>query len=382
MDKRLDVHLKKRASDLKNAKENGVKIVGYFPGSYVPEEMIYASGAIPVCLADGGDSTPVEASLSVIPRHFCSFIRAQIGEIKLNSNPYYDLIDLLIAPIACQHLKKVAEIIEYSCDIKILKLGIPNAYDSDPALEYYSYQLSKLRDRLQVLTGNVISDEKIISAIELYNSMRRLLREISLLRINFPVPLSAIDFIKFNHASLYADPAYMVEVLQNIYGDLKEKQLPAKANKPRLLLIGPNVAYGDYKVLELVEAAGGEIVIEEVSEGIRNYWQTISTLGDPVESLARGYLRDRIPCAFMIHSAKSRLDFALKLIRDFNVTGVIWYELLGCETYDSESYFVARKLEEKKIPLLILESDYGTSDIGQLKNRIDAFMEIVKGGIK
>jgi benzoyl-CoA reductase/2-hydroxyglutaryl-CoA dehydratase subunit BcrC/BadD/HgdB len=382
MDKRLDVHLKKRASDLKHAKENGVKIIGYFPGSYVPEEMIYASGAIPVCLANGGDSTTVEASLSVLPRHFCSFIRAQIGEIKLNCNPYYDLIDLLIAPIACQHLKKVAEILEYSGNIKILKLGIPNAYDSDPALEYYSYQLRKLRDRLQVLTGNVISDEKIISAIDLYNSMRKLLREISLLRINSPLPLSSIDFIKLNHTSLYADPAFMVEVLQSIYSDLKEKQLPAKINKPRLLLIGPNVAYGDYKVLEIVEAAGGEIAIEEVSESIRNYWQTISTLGDPVESLARGYLRDRIPCAFMIHSARARLDFALKLIRDFNVSGVIWYELLGCETYDSESYYVSRKLEDKKIPLLILESDYGTSDIGQLKNRIDAFMEIVKGGIK
>ena len=98
-------------------------------------------------------------------------------------------------------------------------------------------------------------------------------------------------------------------------------------------------------------------------------------------SLARGYLIDRVPCAFMRNSAKKRLDFVLKLIKDFNVSGVIWYELLGCETYDSESYYFARKLEERNIPMLILESDYGTADTGQLKTRIEAFIEIVKGVI-
>lgn len=382
MEKRLDAHLKKRVIELTKAKEKGIKIIGYFPGNYVPEEIIYASGAVPLCLADGGDSTPVEASLSVIPRHFCSFIRAQVGEFAVKSNPYYSLIDLLVAPIACQHLKKLAEIIEYSGNIEMVKLGIPNEYDSDAALEYYTYQLTKLKEKLQVFTGHSITNESISSAIGLYNSMRKLLREISLMRRESPSPISTIDFIKLNHASFYADPSFMVEALQHINNELKNNYHTSKVETPRLLLMGPNIVYGDYKIMELVDSAGGEIVIEEISEGIRNYWQTISNKGNPIESLARGYLTDRVPCAFMIHSAKKRLDFALKLIKDFNVSGVVWYELLGCETYDSESYFFARNFEERNIPLLILESDYGTSDIGQIKTRIDAFIEIIKGGMK
>ena len=205
------------------------------------------------------------------------------------------------------------------------------------------------------------------------------MRKISVIRRTSPSPVSALDFIKLNHASFYADPAFMVEVLDSVYQELKGKQQATETDRPRILLVGPNIGYGDYMVLELVRAAGGEIVIEEVCEGIRYYWNNIENKGDLFQSLARGYLVDRVPCAFMRNSAKKRLDFTLKLIKDFNVSGVIWYELLCCETYDSESYFFAQKMGERNIPVLILESDYGTAATGQLKTRIEAFIEILKG---
>jgi benzoyl-CoA reductase/2-hydroxyglutaryl-CoA dehydratase subunit BcrC/BadD/HgdB len=131
----------------------------------------------------------------------------------------------------------------------------------------------------------------------------------------------------------------------------------------------------------MVREVGGNIVIEEVCEGIRYYWHTIDNTGDPLEALARGYLRDRVPCAFMRDSAGPRLDFALKLIDDFNVSGVIWYQLLGCETYDAESYFFNQRMGEKNIPMLILESDYGMADVGQARVRLEAFIEMVRGGL-
>ena len=72
----------------------------------------------------------------------------------------------------------------------------------------------------------------------------------------------------------------------------------------------------------------------------------------------------------------------LKLVKDFNVSGIIWYELLYCETYDSESYFFAQKMREHNIPMLMLELDYGVAGVGQIKTRIDAFIELVKGEIR
>ena len=378
-EERLAIHLRERASQLKEAKNKGVKIIGYFPGNYVPEELIYASGAIPLCLINGGDSQPAEAALSVVPQVICPFARAQVGERLLGKNPYYSMIDMLVAPITCQHLKKVAEVWEYNGDLEIFKLGIPHQHNNDFELEYFADRLRALKDRLQAFTGNEITDEKINEAIVLYNRMRELLKNISLLRRTSPSLLSALDFVKLNHASLYADPAFMVGFLDSVYHELKDKQQVAETDAPRILIIGPNIGYGDYKILELVEEAGGDIVIEEIGEGIRYYWNKIESKGDLLESLARGYLVDRVPCAFMRYSTGKRLDFALKLIKDFDVAGIIWYQLLCCETYDSESYFFSQKMGERNIPMLILESDYSTADTGQLKTRIEAFIEILSG---
>jgi len=378
-EERLAIHLRERPYQLKEAKNDGIKIIGYFPGNYVPEELIYASGAIPLCLINGGDSQPVEIALSVVPQVICPFARAQVGERLSGKNPYYSIIGMLVAPITCQHLKKVAEVWEYNGDLEIFKLGIPHQHNNDFELEYFTDRLRALKDRLQVFTGTEITDEKLSEAIELYNKMRELLRKISLLRRVSPPLLSGLDFVKLNHASFYADPAFMVDFLDSVYHELKDKQQVTKADTPRILLIGPNIGYGDYKIPELVEEAGGDIVIEEICEGIRYYWNQIESKGDLLESLARGYLVDRVPCAFMRYSTGKRLDFALKLIKDCGVSGVIWYELMCCETYDAESYFFSQKMGERNIPMLILESDYSTANTGQLKTRIEAFIEILSG---
>ena len=110
---RLAEHLKDRTAQLEKARGGGKKIIGYFPGDYVPEELIVAAGAVPLCLISAGDASSLEASLAAIPNLFCPFARTQVGEKLLKRDPYYRMVDMLVAPITCQHLKKTAEIWEY-----------------------------------------------------------------------------------------------------------------------------------------------------------------------------------------------------------------------------------------------------------------------------
>lgn len=378
---RLASHMKDRPSEVSQLRQGGARVVGFFPGDYVPEELIYASGAVPLCLIHGGDTRPVDAALTATIRFLCPFSKAQYGEKALGEQPYYGMVDLLVAAITCQHLRKSADLWDFYTDIPVFRLGIPHEYDSDFGLEYYSNMLRMLRKRLEDLNGRPVQDAKIREAISLYNRMRALLKDISLLRKAPASPLSALDFIKLNHASCYADPAFMVDVLASLKEELGTARPTTRANGgPRLLLIGPNVALGDYKVLELVEQAGGNIVIEELCEGVRYYWDGVEEDdGDVIGALARKYLRRRLPPAFMRRSTQKRFDFAMDLAQKFDVSGVLWYQLLYCDTYDVEAYYFAQKLAEKGMPMLLLESDYDASDRGPLKTRIQAFLETLGG---
>jgi benzoyl-CoA reductase/2-hydroxyglutaryl-CoA dehydratase subunit BcrC/BadD/HgdB len=304
-----------------------------------------------------------------------------VGNMLIKEDPYYELIDMLVAPITCQHLKKAAEIFEYYGDIDIFKLGIPHQSGNGFELEYYTSRLVALKEKLGSITGNDIIDKKIKRAVELYNRMRESLREISLSRRSPATSLDSLDFIKLNHASFHADPDFMADILEEVRANLGQKPPDAETDGARLMLIGPNISNMDYNLIETVKDAGGHIVIEDIYEGIRQYRQDIGLEGDPLRSIAEYYLVGKEPPpAFMRYSTGRRLDFALEQIRYFNVSAVIWYELLCCETYDAEAYFFIKRMKEQKIPMLVLESDYGMLIDAGTRNRIEAFMEMIRGG--
>lgn len=375
----LSARLANRPAQLKKMKQAGAKIVALFPGEYVPEELIYASGAIPLCLIHGAHPKAVNAARHLTTRYFCPFARAQFGERLLNEQPYYNLVDILIAPTTCQHLRRVADLWEYYTEAEVFRLGIPHEYHTSSGSKYYGDMLWSLKERLEQLTGSKITEEKLQTGIALYNRMRELLKEISLMRRAAAPPLTSWDFLRLNHASFYLDPEFMVDFLTSLRDHLEQKREAPAEEMPRLILTGPNLACGDYKVLELIEEVRGMVVAEEFCEGVRYYWQNVAANGDAMQSLAVRYLDDRLPCAFIRPAAKRRSDFLIQLAREFDAAGIIWYQLKYCETYDMEAYLFAQKAKEIGMPMLKLESEYDIADRAPLKTRLETFIHILKG---
>ena len=79
-------------------------------------------------------------------------------------------------------------------------------------------------------------------------------------------------------------------------------------------------------MLDLVEEAGGVIVIEDFAEGMRTYWGSVNLDGDLIEALADCYFMERVTPAWF-RPAREGLEFVIKLAKDFNVAGVVWYQL-------------------------------------------------------
>ena len=170
----------------------------------------------------------------------------------------------------------------------------------------------------------------------------------------------------------------MVEILESLNDDLAKRSTSVQKG-PRILLTGSTLALGDGKILTLVEEAGGTVVVEEFAEGIRPYWESVNPSGDLMENLADCYFWRRIPPAWF-RPGKERHDFLIQLAEDFNVAGVIWYHLMYRESYKTESYYFADILKnETGLPMLTLESDYGADETGQMRTRIETFIEMLTG---
>jgi len=373
--KKLSLHVKSRLSDLARAREGGRKVVGYTPGGYLPEELVLASGAIPMCLVRAGDHSAVEAAGAWICRWFDPFCRAQIGYAMSGEDPYYDIIDLLVIPITDNHIRAISDTVSYNSDIEVFPFGVPHKKDRS-SLDYYLGGITRLRKRLEELTGNEITDTQLREKVLLCNRERELFKEISLMRKAGTVPLSSRDFVALNHASFLADKEFMVKALESLVQELKAVA-GRPCNGPRILLTGSTLAQGDSKVLDMIEAAGGEVVIEEFGEGIRPYWNDVKTEGDIMNNLAEAYFMKRVAPAWL-RPGTERLDLLVDLAVDFDVAGVIWYQLMYRESYKVESYFFPGMLREKTgLRMLTVESDYDATETGPLQTRIETFIETI-----
>ncbi len=373
---KLSSHLRTRLFDLEKAKAEGRKVVGYIPGGYMPEELTLASEAIPICLIRGGDHSMVELAGAYICRWLDTFCRAQIGYGVSGEDPYYNVIDLLVVPITDNHIRAISDVLDYNTELEIFPFGVPHMKEK-ATLDYYLHGITRLKAKLEELTGAEITEPKLREAIYLCNRERELLKEISLMRKSQLAPISGRDFVFLNHSSFLADKKVMVEILESLYKELKEGVIPSQEG-PRILLTGATLALGDSKIVDLIEEAGGAIVIEEFTEGIRSYWGRVNPNGDMMEALAEFYFMQRVPPGWF-RPGKERRDFLIKLAKEFNVSGVIWYQLLYRESYKTESYYFPGILKrETGLPMLTIDSDYDPSEVGPLRTRIETFIETLR----
>ncbi len=365
-------NLEERVTELARLKNAGKKIVGYVCNGFMPEELVWASGAIPVGLNKGGDYDAVLKSTEYVPRFFDTFSRSQIGYWALE-DPLYRLPDLFVVPSTDKNIEVIAACWEMWTETKVFKFGVPHNIDSEHAFHYYLEGLHLLKEELENLTGEPITDAKLKKEIDSSNMMRRLLYKINETRKSPTPPISGKDFIELNHTTLYADKDSMIVDLESL-----SKELEAKTGekKPRILIIGSTLAQGNEVIYDVIESTGADVVSEDFSEGLRTYRGEVSVNGDLLASLAEYYFLKKQPLpAFFRPATEKRADFLFNLARDYQVNGIIWYSMLYREAYDIEGMYFSFRAEKEGFPFIKIGTDYNPAEDMSLQTRIGAFIE-------
>jgi benzoyl-CoA reductase/2-hydroxyglutaryl-CoA dehydratase subunit BcrC/BadD/HgdB len=369
-----------RPTDLMREKQNGRKIVEYI-GNFVPEELILAAGAKPYLMCRGGEPEPPDVVLGDLLRFMNPLARSMAGFYKLGLDPVTPFADLIAVSQHESHIQRLAEYLEI-LNLPVHKVGVTVDWDRDFAQEYYYRELVDLKSKLEELTGKAITDDELRKYIGMTNEIHRLLRAIDELRKQESPPVGGYDFIRLNHYSFFTDPEYAVEKLSAIYDALKDAPGKFKKNTPRLLLAGHAVAVGDYVVVNRLEEEGAAIVTDMLEEGIRWYQWDVGDTGDPLRNIWRHRYLDKVPVNIFQPAWKQRFEYMKRMIEEYKVDGVVWYQLLYDEIFDLEYTCIAKWLGEMKIPLLRIETsyEYTREAMAPLNTRIESFVELLKGG--
>ena len=361
---------------MKELKDNGAKVVGTFC-SFVPLELIYAAGALPVGLCAFTDE-PIPAAEANLPRNLCPLIKASYGFALTDTCPYFYFSDLVVGETTCDGKKKMFELMNEIKETYVMQL--PHSRDAD-ALAFWKGQIIKLKEKLEEKFGVTITEEDIRKAIRLKNREREVMRTYMELGKLDPAPMTGYEMGTRLDAGMFSfDLDERCNVIEKrtaeVIAEWEATKKGTKSTRPRLLVTGcPNAGVRE-KIIRAVEELGADIVAFDTCNGIREKVELVDeTNPDVYEALAIKYLN--INCSVMSPN-ESRREYMAKMIDDYHIDGVIEIVLQSCHTFDVEAYYIKRLcVEEKDVAYLNIETDYSQSDKGQINTRLAAFLETI-----
>jgi len=364
-----------RVREIVGRRAAGDKFIGTFC-IYVPEEIILALGAIPVALC-GGTSLSIPYAEKMLPRDICPLVKSTLGLALSNTCPFGPVEDLAVGETTCDAKKKTWDLLARGGDFHVLEVPQKKGRrDRDLWLE----EVVSFKDRLEELTGRRLDPERLAESVRLMNRKRRALARLNGFRAETNPPISGLDALVVMQGALIDDPARFTARLEDLNDELADRVRrgagAASGRGRRIMVSGCPSVMGNWKLHALIEAAGAAVVCDETCTGARYYEnlveETDGGLDAQLAAVAGRYLK--IECSCFSPNAE-RLESIVRLAREFRVDGVIQYVLQYCHTYNIEAVAVADALREAGIPSLKIVTDYAEADTGQLRLRIDAFLE-------
>jgi benzoyl-CoA reductase/2-hydroxyglutaryl-CoA dehydratase subunit BcrC/BadD/HgdB len=151
----------------------------------------------------------------------------------------------------------------------------------------------------------------------------------------------------------------------------------------RLVVSGCPSVLGNWKLHHLLESSGAIVVCDESCTGTRYFEHLVEEVQGGIDGQLRA-IADRymkIDCSCFSPN-EERITNIVKLARDYRADGVVQYILQYCHTYNVEAIAVASALKKEGLPSLKIETDYSEEDTGQLRLRIEAFLESLEKHVK
>lgn len=362
-----------RSEMIKNRRAQGQKALGIIC-CHVPFELLHAAGVHPIRLRATGKANTGAAD-AYMPPQSCGFTTT-ICQNLVDST--YDLDGLLLSDgcdVAAHVMAGWKTYLDQQGESRyIYQISAPRMI-TKASYNFFNYELEDLRDGLQELTGNTITDEKLKASIEIYNEARRLVKQVyELHKAEKPV-INGEDTLKIMLAATELPIEEYIELLKAFLADVPNMQ-PLEGYSARVMLVGS--ALDDPEFVRLIEQNGCLVVADLNSFGIRFLRDELSyDEANLLGSLSKHYL-GRASCPRMMDGSDDIQDYMLAAAKEYGAQGIILERLKYCDKWQNESYVIGERLKSEGIPYLELERQEQYTGEAQLQLRIEAFKELLE----
>ena len=378
----------RREKEIREQKAAGKKVIGY-SCIFAPIELILAADAIPIRIGSGWYDT-AKLGDRIMPVEICPVIRSTVGAKMVSLSPFLELSDAIVMPLTCDGRTKLSEMLS---DFKqIWHMNPPRVKDDPHTSSMWKEEIQVVKNKIEKLTGNKITRQKLREAIETMQQATKAFRRLQDLRKGDPV-INGRDAMLVNQTSLWDDIKRWTQKVNELCNELEkrveQKEYSTYPDTPRVMLTGTPMLWPDsWKVPNLIEESNpqGIVVVDEQCTGDRILYDPVGvdewTMSDMLTAVGERYLMAcTCPCFTSEHGNEDRINWIIDRIKEYKVDGVIYYVVRGCILYAMEYARIKRVLDKMNIPVYYLDTEYTREDVGQMKTRVEAFLEMLEARI-
>lgn len=365
----------------REAKEAGQIAIGHVCFQ-IPEPLLNLPGCFSVRLRAPRTGS-IEMGTYYMSSTLCEACRAYL-ERTIEGG--FNFLDCILAPDACAQMNRCVENIEHLNLIQkdsffVTYADVPMKSD-ETALKHYVKQMRiRVLEPLHEHFGIDISDAALRRAVAEQNEISRLLTEIGEYRKEANPRITGYEFAVFCLASYCCPKSLIKEKLAETAEELKTREPDEKNNyRIRVVMVGSEV--DDPEFIKLAEECGALVVADRYCFGSLPGRQEIvlNDSEDALTQICRTYLQwGKCPRFFNQDKVMERREYVDQLAKDYHADGLIYEQIKFCDYWGYERAAAFHIMDEEYgYPVLSVDRPYAVRNSGQLRTRIQAFVERVE----
>jgi len=353
---------------LAGLREKGERLIAYFC-SYVPEEIIHAAGFTPVRIM--GAMRTITHADAHLQAYCCSLARTDL-DMALEGE--LDFLEGAVFVQTCDTMMRLSDIWRRNTSFPFHgDLVLPIRMGEDISLPFIREEVRRFRSRVEEYLGRMIGDEALAESVRIYNRNRRLAERLYALRRERRGVVDGLTSAACLVSGFWMRREDHNRMLQDLLEEWERKEAVDDGRVP-LLVSGSTCTTPD--LYELLQELGAEVVDDDLCSGHRYFDAYADESLDPEEALARR-LWERVNCPAKHQCIEDRATRLLKQVGDSGAKGVVFYLQSFCEPHLFDIPYLRKRLQDEMgVPSLVLESELQSFSRGQLRTRLQAFLEM------
>lgn len=347
--------------------DNDGPVLGTFC-SYTPDELVLAAGALGIRLF--GSGAAIDRADAHLQAYSCSLVRGALEDVLAGR---LDFLDGAVFPHTCDSIQRLSDIWRLNAGLRFhADVLLPAKLNTDSARQYTAEVFRAFAADLEAGFGIPLTEARLTGAIRTMNAVRQGVRRLYAVRRERPSAISGTDMHAVIKAGMVMDRSDYLDAIHRL---LAAAEGPASADAAAPVVLSGGVCnlpdlYG------AIEAAGGTVVADDLCTGERGFGGDVSTEGDLIANIAARYA-DRLVCPAKHAGIRARGDALVEQVAATGARGVIFVTLKFCDPHGFDLPYLKSMLDAVGVPSLLLELEEGGRADGQLRTRIEAFIEMM-----